>query len=120
MDSLNPEYNLRPTAESLAGMMYEKSSNRGIKKPEGFGDKLRKAQGTPIYLYDNNHSLLFIFDSLTLAYTTLMIGERRLNSLLNPLKGKTKPLSYGYVSLIAISPNHVPSQTLAQVEQLVE
>jgi len=122
MDSLQSEYNLAKIAGSTAGVQHKEGHGKGKKMPAGFGDTMRKAKGTPVYLYDHNNTLLFIFDSKTQALKCLKTSLATLDDWLeNGNEASTKRnLTFGYVSLKAISTNLVPLLTIDKVKELAQ
>jgi len=117
MDSLNPVYNLAKVAGSTAGVQHKEGHGKGP-KPADFGETMRKALGTPLYLYDNNDTLLFIFDGKLMASKYLDINRGTVTRLLTP-NTTSNPLAFGYISMVAIANNQKPTMTLEQVTELV-
>ena len=117
-DTLNPEYNHAPIAGSTAGVQHKEGHGKGP-KPADFGDRMRKAKGTPVYLYDFNDILLCIFDSMTQASKYRDISRDKVNNLLTDNNPNRSQLGVGYITLIANASNQMPTMTLEQVTELV-
>ena len=87
--------------------------------PAGFGDRMRKAQGTRVYLYDYNGTLLCIFDSMEQAAKCLDISTVKVNGLLTDNNPNRSQLLFGSIALIDNSNNQKPTMTFEQVTELV-